>query len=51
LEFNKIKQHASDLLTGLGLPLFISKANDEEKNVEQLLDGLTTFTSISFKSF
>jgi hypothetical protein len=49
LEFNKIKQHASDLLTGLGLPLFISKANDEEKNVEQLgSEGIFNHKSIIF---
>jgi hypothetical protein len=32
-EFNQIKEHASDLQTFLSLPHFISKANDEEKNV------------------
>jgi hypothetical protein len=36
LEFNKIKEHASELQTFLSLPHLISKANDEEKNVEQL---------------
>ena len=36
LEFNKIKEHASDLQTFLSLPHLISKANDEEKNVEKL---------------
>jgi len=36
LELNKIKEHASDLQTFLSLPHLISKANDEEKNVEQL---------------
>jgi predicted transcriptional regulator len=34
LEFNKIKEHASDLQTFLSLPHLISKANDGEKNVE-----------------
>ena len=36
LEFNKIKEHASDLQTFLSLPHLISKANDEENNVEKL---------------
>ena len=36
LEFNKIKEHASDLQTFLSLPHLISKANDEEKKVEKL---------------
>ena len=36
LEFNKIKEHASDLQTFLSLPHFISKVNDEEKKVEKL---------------
>ena len=36
MEFTKIKEHASDLQTFLNLPHFISKANDEEKNVEKL---------------
>jgi len=36
LEFNKIKEHASDLETFLSLPHFISKANDEGKHVEKL---------------
>ena len=36
LEFNKVKEHASDLQTFLCLPHLISKANDEEKNVEKL---------------
>ena len=36
LEFNKIKEHASDLQTFLSLPHLISKANVEEKNVEKL---------------
>ena len=36
LEFNKIKEHASDLQTFLSLPHLISKANDGEKNVEKL---------------
>jgi hypothetical protein len=36
LEFNKIKEHASNLQTFLILPHLISKANDEEKNVEKL---------------
>jgi hypothetical protein len=36
LEFNKIKEHTSDLQTFLSLPHFISRANDEEKNVEKL---------------
>jgi seryl-tRNA synthetase len=35
LEFNKIKEHASDLQTFLSLPHLISKTNDEEKNVEK----------------
>ena len=38
LEFTKIKEHASDLQTFLSLPHLISKANNEEKNVEKL-DG------------
>jgi hypothetical protein len=36
LEFNNIKEHASDLQTFLSLPHFISKANDEEKKVEKI---------------
>ena len=36
LELNKIKEHASDLQTFLSLPHLISKANDEEQNVEKL---------------
>ena len=36
LEFIKIKEHASDLQTFLILPHFISKAHDEENNVEKL---------------
>ena len=36
LEFNQIKEHASDLQTFLSLPHLISKANVEEKNVEKL---------------
>ena len=36
LEFNKIKEHASDLQTFLSLPHLISKTNDEEKEVEKL---------------
>ena len=36
LEFNKIKEHASDLQTFLSLPHLISKANDEEKKVDKL---------------
>ena len=36
LEFNKIKEHASDLQTFLSLPHLISKANDQEQNVEKL---------------
>jgi hypothetical protein len=36
LELNKVKEHASDLQTFLSLPHLISKANDEEKNVEKL---------------
>ena len=36
LEFNKIKEHASDLQTFLCLPHLISKANVEENNVEKL---------------
>jgi sugar lactone lactonase YvrE/archaellum component FlaC len=36
LEFSKIKEHASDLQTFLSLPHLISKANDEENNVEKL---------------
>jgi hypothetical protein len=36
LEFNKIKEYASDLQTFLSLPHLISKANVEEKNVEKL---------------
>jgi hypothetical protein len=34
LEFNNIKEHASDLQIFLSLPHFISKANDEEKKVK-----------------
>jgi seryl-tRNA synthetase len=37
LEFNKIKEHTSDLQTFLSLPHFISRANGEEKNVEKLV--------------
>jgi hypothetical protein len=37
LEFNKIKEHASDLQTFLSLPHLISKTNDEEKNVEKFV--------------
>ena len=49
LEFNKIKEHASDLLTFLGLPLFISKANDEEQKVDQLgSEGIFNRKSIIF---
>jgi hypothetical protein len=36
LEFNKIKELASDLQIFLSLPHLISKANVEEKNVEKL---------------
>jgi hypothetical protein len=36
VEFNKIKEHASDLQIFLSLPHLISKANDEEKEVEKL---------------
>jgi hypothetical protein len=36
MEFNQIKEHASDLQTFLILPHLISKANDEENNVEKL---------------
>jgi hypothetical protein len=36
LELNKVKENASDLQTFLSLPHLISKANDEEKNVEKL---------------
>ena len=36
LEFNKIKEHASDLQTFLSLPHLISKAKVEEKNVEKV---------------
>ena len=49
LEFTKIKEHASDLQTFLSLPHFISKANDEEKNVEKLgSDGKLNRKSIIF---
>jgi hypothetical protein len=49
LEFNKIKEHASDLQTFLSLPHLISKANDEEKNVEKLgNDGKLNRKSIIF---
>jgi hypothetical protein len=49
LEFNKIKEHASDLQTFLSLPHLISKANDEEKNVEKLgSDGKLNRKSIIF---
>ena len=36
LEFNKMKEHSSDLQTFLSLPHLISKATDEEKHVEKL---------------
>ena len=36
LEYNKIKEHASDLQTFLSLLHLISKANDQEQNVEKL---------------
>jgi hypothetical protein len=36
LDLNKVKEHASDLQTFLSLPHLISKANDEENNVEKL---------------
>jgi uncharacterized coiled-coil DUF342 family protein len=36
LEFNKRKEHSSDLQTFLSLPHLISKATDEETNVEKL---------------
>jgi hypothetical protein len=36
MEFNQIKEHASDLQTFLILPHLISKANDEENNIEKL---------------
>ena len=36
MEFNKIKELASDLQTFLSLPHLVSKANDEENNVEKL---------------
>ena len=36
LEFNKIKEHASDLQTFLSLPHMISKAKDQEQNIEKL---------------
>jgi hypothetical protein len=49
LEFNKIKEHASDLQAFLSLPHLISKANDEEKNVEKLgSKGKFNFKSIIF---
>jgi hypothetical protein len=49
LEVNKIKEHASDLQTFLSLPHLISKANDEEKNVEKLgSDGKLNRKSITF---
>ena len=49
LEFNKIKEHASDLQAFLSLPHLISKASDEEKNVEKLgSKGKFNFKSIIF---
>jgi uncharacterized protein YoxC len=49
LDFNKIKEKASDLQTFLSLPHLISKANDEEKNVEKLgSDGKLNRKSIIF---
>jgi hypothetical protein len=49
LEFNNIKEHASDLQTFLSLPHFISKANDEEKKVEKLgSEGIFNRKSIIF---
>jgi hypothetical protein len=36
LELNKIKAYASDVQTFLSLPHLISKANDEENNIEKL---------------
>jgi hypothetical protein len=36
LELKKVKEHASDLQTFLSLPHLISKANNEDKNVEKL---------------
>ena len=36
LEFNKVKEHASDLQTFLSLPYLIARASYEEKNVEKL---------------
>jgi hypothetical protein len=49
LEFNNIKEHASDLQIFLSLPHFISKANDEEKKVEKLgSEGIFNRKSIIF---
>jgi ABC-type uncharacterized transport system fused permease/ATPase subunit len=41
LEFNKIKEHASDLQTFLSLHHLISKANDEEKSSEDKFNRKT----------
>ena len=49
LEFNNIKEHASDIQTFLSLPHFISKVNDEEKNVEKLgSEGIFNRKILSF---
>jgi hypothetical protein len=49
LEFNKIKEHESDLQAFIRLPHLISKASDEEKNVEKLgSKGKFNFKSIIF---
>jgi len=49
LEFNNIKEHASDLQTVLCLPHLISKANDKEKKVEKLgSEGIFNRKSIIF---
>ena len=49
VKFNKIKEHASDLQIFLSLPHLISKANDEEKEVEKLgSDGKLNRKSIIF---
>ena len=49
LEFSKLKEHASDLQTFLSLPHLISKANDEETNVEKLgREGKLNGNSIIF---
>ena len=49
LELKKVKEHASDLQTFLSLPHLISKANNEERNVEKLdSEGKFNRKSIKF---